>query len=187
VAPAILEVADKIMAGKFNHKPMLDTHQYKGDPGTVDVVSGIDFAEQIKTAIPKIAKQLAVYPGQLVGVLVPLRNDVEGVVNQLLSAPDLTGKVSNAMATAFDPALPIWVSTVHSAKGLEFRCVHVMAAETMAKFQEHERRVTFTAVTRAKTSLTVYHHEPLHAFFAAALAKPSAQKVTVKKLFGKTT
>lgn len=187
VAPAILEVADKIMGGKFNHEPMLDTHQYKGDPGSVEVAAGIGLTDQIKMATPKIIKQLAVYPGQFVGVLVPRRKDVELVVDQLRNAAELAGRVTNAMSREdFDPALPVWVSTVHSAKGLEFRCVHVVAAEMMAEFREHERRVAFTAVTRAKTALNIYHDQPLHAFFASALAKPNTEKITVKKLFGKS-
>lgn len=185
VAPTILEVADKIMAGKFKHEPMLETHQYKGDPGTVDVVAGIGLTDQIKTAIPKIIKQLAVYPGQVIGVLVPRRADVEKVVQQLLNAPGLAGQTTNGMSRDFDPTLPVWVSTVHSSKGLEFRCVHVVAADQFAEFREHERRVAFTAVTRAKTALTIYHDQPLHAFFASALAKPNAEKITVKQLFGK--
>ncbi len=185
VAPAVLEVADKIMAGKFDHKPMLETHQYKGDPGTVDVVSGIGLTEQIKVAIPKIIKQLAVYPSQHIGILVPYRNNVEQVVKQLLHDNELSGRITNAMSGNFDPTLPVWVSTVHSSKGLEFRCVHVVAADQLAGFQKHERRVVFTAVTRAKTALTIYHDQPLHPFFASALAKPSTEKITVKKLFGK--
>lgn len=187
IAPAILEVADKIMAGKFNHEPMLETHQYKGDPGTVDVVAGIGLTDQIKTAIQKIIKQLAVYPGQIIGILVPHREDVEKVVQQLHNFPGLAGKTTNAMSRDFDPTLPVWVSTVHSSKGLEFRCVHVVAADQFAEFREHERRVAFTAVTRAKTSLTIYHDQPLHAFFASALAKPNAEKITVKQLFGKAS
>lgn len=185
VAPAILEIADKLMAGKFDHKPMLATHQYKGDPGTVEVVPGMALAEQVKAAVPKILKQLDVYPGQIIGVLVPRREDVEAVASQLIGVDELAAKVTNAVSRDFDPALPVWVSTVHSSKGLEFRCVHVVAAETMAAFREHERRAVFTAVTRAKTSLTIYHEHPLHAFFASALAKPNTQKVTVKNLFGK--
>lgn len=187
VAPAILEVADKIMAGKFKHKPMLDTHQYKGDPGTVDVVSNIGLTDQITTAIPKIVKQLAVYPGQFIGVLVPHRKDIENVVQQLLSNAELAGQITNAMSRDFDPTLPVWVSTVHSAKGLEFRCIHLIAADLYAGFQEHERRVAFTAVTRAKTALTVYHDQPLHAFFASALAKPNTEKIAIKQLFGKAS
>lgn len=187
VAPAILEVADKIMAGKFDHKPMLETHQYKGDPGTVDVVAGIGLAEQIKTSIPKIIKQLAVYPGQIIGVLVPHRKDVGQVVELLLEADELAGQVTDAMSRDFDPTRPVWVSTVHSSKGLEFRCVHVVAADLFAGFREHERRVAFTAVTRAKTALTIYHDQALHAFFASALAKPNTEKITVKKLFGRAS
>lgn len=187
VAPAILEVADKIMAGKFSHKPMLETHQYKGDPGTVDVVSNIGLTDQIAAATPKIVKQLAMYPGQFIGVLVPHRKDIEKVVQQLLSTPALAGQITNAMAKDFDPTLPVWVSTVHSSKGLEFRCVHLIAADLFAGFHEHERRVAFTAVTRAKTALTIYHDQPLHAFFASALAKPNSEKIAIKQLFGKAS
>ncbi len=187
VAPAILEVADKIMDGKFGHTSMLATHQYKGDPGTVDRVAGLDLAEQIESAVPRIAKQLAVYPGEVIGVLVPRREDLEQIVEGLSAAPELAEQITNAMSREFDPTLPIWVSTLHSSKGLEFRCVHFMAADTVAKFREHERRLVFTGVTRAKTALTIYHDQPLHAFFASALAKPNTEKITVKKLFGKAS
>lgn len=185
VAPAILEVADKIMAGKFGHKSMLGTHQYKGDPGNVEVVASIGLADQIKALIPKIIKQLAVYPGQVIGILVPRREHIEQVVEQLITAAELAGQVTNAMSRDFDPTLPVWVSTVHSSKGLEFRCAHVVAADLFAEFHEHERRVAFMAVTRAKTALTIYHDQPLHPFFASALAKPNAEKITYKQIFGK--
>ncbi|CAB3714299.1 ATP-binding domain-containing protein [Achromobacter kerstersii] len=187
VAPAILEVADKVMAGKFGHEPMLGTHQYKGDPGNVEVVPNIQLPDQIVELIPKLVKQLAVYPGQLIGVLVPEdRSFVATLVEQLRAVPDLADQVTNAMSrTMFDPKLPVWVSTVHSAKGLEFRSAHVIAADLFPKYQKHERRVVFMAVTRAKTALTIYHDKPLHPFFASALAKPNPTKIAVKNLFGK--
>lgn len=185
VAPAILEVGDKMMAGKFGHQPMLETHQYKGDPGNVEVVGDTGLADQIKALALKIIRQLDVYPGQLIGVLVPNRKDVEQIVAQLSENPALAGRVTNAVSSDFNPALHVWVSTVHSAKGLEFRCAHVVAADLFSAFRDHERRVAFMAVTRAKTALTIYHDKPLHAFFSAALAKPQAKKVTVANLFGK--
>lgn len=185
VAPAILDVGDKMMEGKFGHQSMLETHQYKGDPGNIEVVAGVGLADQIKALALKLIRQLDVYPGQLIGVLVPHRKDVEQVVAQLSENSALAGRVTNAMSAAFNPALHVWVSTVHSAKGLEFRCAHVVAADLFAEFRDHERRVAFMAVTRAKTALTIYHDKPLHAFFAAALAKPKAKKITVANLFGK--
>lgn len=187
VAPAILEVGDKMMDGKFGHQPMLETHQYKGDPGSIEVVPGIGLDEQIKTMIPKVGKQLALYPNQIIGVLVPQKEDVPHVVAQLSADPALAGRVTNAVSSSFDSTAHVWVSTVHSAKGLEFRCAHVVAADLFRKFLDHERRVAFMAVTRAKTALTIYHDKPLHAFFAAALARPNPAKVTTRNLFGKAS
>jgi superfamily I DNA/RNA helicase len=185
VAPAILEVGDKMMKGKLGHQPMLETHQYKGDPGSYEVLAGMALDDQIKELIPKVIKQLAFYPNQIVGVLVPQNDDVARVVAQLSADPALAGRVTNAVSPAFDPALHVWVSTVHSAKGLEFRCVHILAADLFAKFRQHERRAAFMAVTRAKTSLTVYHEKPLHPFFASALAKSKSEQVKTRNLFGK--
>jgi len=89
------------------------------------------------------------------------------------------------MSREFDPKLPVWVSTVHSSKGLEYRCAHIVSADELSTFNAHERRVVFMAITRAKTTLDIYHLKPLHAFFASALAKPNADKVSIKNLFGK--
>lgn len=185
VAPAVLEVADKIMLGKLDHKSMLETHQYKGDPGDIEVESGLCLEGQIDAAVPRILKQLEVYPGQLIGVMVPRRVDVETVVKRLCADPKLVKFVTNAMSQEFDSNCAVWVSTVHSAKGLEYRCCHILGADGFAEFREHERRAVFTAVTRAKTSLTIYHEKELHAFFASSLAKKNTSKIETKNLFGK--
>ena len=185
VAPAILQIADKIMAGKFGHAPMLETHEYKGDPGDVDVTGGVSLDAQVKVLIKKVVKQLAIYPNQAIGILVPHRVRVKEIFEKLIMDPNLAGLVTNAMSRDFDPALPVWVSTVHSSKGLEYRCAHIVSADELSSFNEHERRVAFMAVTRAKTILDIYHLKPLHAFFASALAKPNADKISIKNLFGK--
>jgi ATP-dependent exoDNAse (exonuclease V) alpha subunit len=48
--------------------------------------------------------------------------------------------------------------TVHSAKGSEFRAVHLLEGEA---FKPHNRELAFTAATRAKTEVSVYHVNPL--------------------------
>jgi superfamily I DNA/RNA helicase len=185
VAPSILEVADKVMAGKFEHQEMLSTHQYTGDPGNIEVLGGIGVGDQIREMTSRLIRQLEVYPGQAIGVLVPNRKSVQEMVEQLAHIPELFGQVTNAMVSDFEPTYPIWVSTVHSAKGLEFRCVHVVTADLLAQFGKHERRVVFMAITRAKTALTIYHDRPLHPFFASAVSRPNSQAVSIKNLFGK--
>jgi superfamily I DNA/RNA helicase len=185
VAPTILEVADKVMAGKFDHQAMLSTHQYTGDPGNVEVLGGIGVEDQLREVTSRLIRQLEIYPGQVIGVLVPHRANVQEVADRLAEMPALSGQVTNALFNDFDPSRPIWVSTVHSAKGLEFRCVHVITADLVADFKKHERRVVFMAITRAKTALTIYHEHPLHPFFASAVARPNFQAVSIKNLFGK--
>ena len=71
---------------------------------------------------------------------------------------------------SFDPERRIVVSTLHSSKGTEFRCVHLVAADN---FPYYTREKAFTAVTRAKTTLDVYHSEPLEGALEAALATPA--------------
>jgi len=188
VGKKILAVADKIMEGKFGHEPMLPTSQYKEDemPSTVEVVGGIPLQKQVEQAAERLTLQLKAYPGEQLGVLVPRRKeDLPKVWDLLSSHPGVKDKITNAHGDEFDPAKPIWVTSVHSSKGLEFRSVHLLCADTVSKFYDHARRVAFTAVTRAKTALIIYHNEELLPFFASALAQKTTGKIPLKQLFGK--
>lgn len=183
--PAILEVADKIMDGKFDHAPMLPTQQYRGDKSTVDTAC-MPLNDQLVDLRKRLLLQLGAFPNELIGVLTPRGYELNFIFDALNSDAALVGKFTNAHdRKAFDPDKPIWVSKVHSSKGLEFRCVHLISAEMVAKFHDHARRLAFTAVTRAKTSLAIYHEEELLPFFSAALAKPSKEKIKMSMLFGK--
>lgn len=183
----IIAVADKIMDGKFDHIPMLDTSQYseESQKSTVEVEDPCPLEDQIDKAIDRLSKQLRVYPNELLGVLVPRKDELAKVWDRIRFAPALAGKVTNTKSRDFDPSCPIWVTTIHSAKGLEFRCVHVLSSERIDRFNERARRLAFTAVTRAKTALVVYHHEDLLPFFSAALRPGSAARVSRSQLFGK--
>ncbi|MBX9722857.1 MAG: ATP-dependent helicase [Candidatus Obscuribacterales bacterium] len=50
----------------------------------------------------------------------------------------------------------IHVITIHSAKGTEFRAVHLYATEELANHPLHRTRIAYTAITRAKTTLSAY-------------------------------
>jgi len=54
----------------------------------------------------------------------------------------------------FGPNSLIRVMTIASAKGSEFRAVHILGAEG---FRTNRRELAFTGVTRAKTEVTLYH------------------------------
>ena len=56
----------------------------------------------------------------------------------------------------FDLTIPIHVLTIHSAKGAEFRAVHLFGTEELTNYPLNRRRLGFTAITRAKTALNAY-------------------------------
>lgn len=69
----------------------------------------------------------------------------------------------------FDHNRPIILTTLHSAKGLEFRALHIAALDCVKRFGK-QRNMCFTAVTRAKTALCVYHTKELPGYFEQAYA-----------------
>ena len=147
-------------------------------PSTVDVFGGIDLPTQVAEAIPRIKVQMQAYPGEMIGIFCPRAAELSEVA-KLLSTSDIAGDIQVQRAGAYDailPDRPIIVTTVQGAKGLEFRAVHVFAAEMLKRYPT-QRNLTYTAVTRAKTTLVVYHNAGLAGYFekglrACAIATP---------------
>lgn len=187
VGRKIIELADRLMEGKLGHVPMLPTAQYNEDdlPSTVDLEGPMPLQKQVEKAVERLILQLKAYPNQKLGVLVPRKAELSPVMAMLRAVPALENKITAASSRDFDPALPIWVTTVHSAKGLEFRNVHLLTADLIANFNAFSRRLAFTAVTRAKTSLVIYFDDELPPFLAAALAKERKSKISLRTLLGK--
>src|ERR1700730_18454828 len=61
------------------------------------------------------------------------------------------------------------VTTVHGAKGLEFRALHLLGMDRIVKFPS-QKRMSYTAVTRCKTSLRIYHKSGLPGYLEKGLA-----------------
>lgn len=184
----ILAVADRLMHGKLGHQPMLDTSQYNEShlPSTVEHHETIQIDKQIQMAIDRLINQLKAYPNETLGILVPRKQELNYIWEKLSTHPQLSDKVTNAHLDSFNTDSPIWISTIHSAKGLEFRAVHLLTAEFIANYTKHSRRLAFTAITRAKTALVIYSENPLPPFFSAALASKAPNKIKIGQLFGKT-
>lgn len=147
-------------------------------PSTVDVLGGIDLPTQLAEAISRIKVQMQAYPGEMIGILCPRAAELSEVV-ELLSKSEIAEDIQIQRAGAYDVILadrPVIVTTVQGAKGLEFRAVHIVAGEMLKRYQT-QRNLTYTAVTRAKTTLVVYHNAGLAGYFekglnACAIAKP---------------
>lgn len=139
-------------------------------PSTVDVFPGLTLEEQLTRLVPRIENQLLAYPGEMIGVLCPRVDDLDTVRDQLAASP-LSGDIHvqrTGAYSSFSPDRLVVLTTTMGAKGLEFRAVHMLAADNLKRFPT-QRNLTYTAVTRTKTSLSVYHEANLAGYFEKGL------------------
>jgi superfamily I DNA and RNA helicase len=113
---------------------------------------------------------LRAYPDEWIGVIAP-RNAILDEFQQFVSGtrlePLLT--VHRDGDRSFDTDRPIVAMTAHSAKGTEFRAVHILGAEAFAPW--YTREIGFTVVTRAKTAVDCYYTGSVDGSLIAALTE----------------
>ena len=156
-------------------------------PSTVEVVGRLAIEDQVSEAVKRIKTQLQAYPSEMIGVLCPRSEDLKVVAGLILNS-DIAGDTQIQRAGAYTTMVSgrqVVVTTVQGAKGLEFRAVHLIAADKLKRYAR-QRNLTYTAVTRAKTTLVVYHQESLSGYFekglqACEIAKPA--EPSLKDLF----
>jgi superfamily I DNA and RNA helicase len=76
---------------------------------------------------------------------------------------------STAGYHSFDAEKRVVITTIHGAKGLEFRALHLLAMDNITKFKT-QKNMAFTAVSRAKTSLTIYSGKELPGYLQKGLS-----------------
>jgi superfamily I DNA/RNA helicase len=185
----ICRVADEVAKKLSGYKSLAQTCNYDeiANPSTVDYSQCDSIEEQARLILSRIGTQLATFPGQLLGILCPKRESMYAIWNAVKLSDHASAAflLHGSSADTFPPHGRIVVSTFHAAKGLEFRALHLAACDELKSFKNN-RRMTFTAVTRAKTALSVYHTGPIHPYFDAALRslEPAPALPSLDDLFG---
>jgi superfamily I DNA/RNA helicase len=140
-------------------------------PSTVISRGNLTISAQVVAAVPDITTQLRAYPDGMIGVLSPRHEELDQVWTELSSSTlaDQTQlqRYSDGYAP-FDLDRRIVVTTAHGAKGLEFRALHLFGMDKISKFRL-QRNIAYTAVTRAKTSLAIYHEDSLPGYVETGL------------------
>jgi superfamily I DNA/RNA helicase len=157
----ICKFADKIMEGKGIYQPLEPTSNYDEDlrPSRVQVYKCLDINDECEKIIGEVKTQMQAYPNELIGIICPKREELMQfwkLISQSPIAPFCILQDYESGYMSFDEKRPIIICTLHSAKGLEFRAVHLAACETFKSFDTN-RSMTFTGITRAKTSLSLYY------------------------------
>jgi superfamily I DNA/RNA helicase len=139
-------------------------------PSSVGVHKFASKEDQMRAIVSRIETQLRAYPDEWIGVLTfknSTLDEFEGFVSQSKLAGQLT--VHRDGEREFDPNRPIVAMTIHSAKGTEFRAVHILAADEFGGW--YSREIGFTAITRAKTAVDCYFSGDIDGSLLAALSE----------------
>lgn len=173
-------VADALFANSATVPSIYPTAHYNEEqmPSSVSKFVCADFPEQVKRIIEEVGVQLRAYPDELIGILFPKNSEVDAFCTTVKAHPEIAKVLYRVKDEegVWSDATRLVASTIHSAKGLEFRAVHVGCCESIrATGQEKQKNLAFTAVTRAKTSLRLYWTGRVPPYLTDALQKADAE------------
>lgn len=155
-------------------------------PSTVQCFGELSLDEQIEKALDAIPDQLTAYSDEYIGVLCPRKEELDAVGEALLASTigDQV-HVQHGDYESLSTDRRVVVTTIHGAKGLEFRAGHIISADLVKKFRL-QKKMAYTAVTRCKTSLAVYHQNDLPGYFENGLQACSGptKEPNLDDLFG---
>lgn len=175
IGHAVCKVADKIIP-PANEDLLLEKFcNYKESDfeSSAELQEFTDREEQFNEMYKNIQTQLKAYPGASIGILASTNNTIMELRERFSSTPlatDIAYHDLNDIENSFSSGKRIHVLTAHSAKGTEFRAVHIFGIEEF-KYPRHKRELIYTAVTRAKTSLNGYKTGKVLAYIESAFAK----------------
>ena len=157
-------------------------------PSTVTGHSCDNLEEEIDMVFSKLDDQLKAYPGEVLGIVSPSRKAIQRVWERVEESDfrAIASFQGGEHNLSFDANVRICVSTLHAAKGLEFRALHVVSCGDF-RGRPLPRALAFTAITRAKTTLDLYYSTPLLGFIDQALSSlvPRKELPGISDLFGK--
>lgn len=185
----ICKVADALGRDSTGYIPLLPTSRYNetAKPSSVEHIRSKDLQKQVQRIVEKLSIQLKAYPDELLGVLCPRSEDVDEVWQLISQSPlrKMCMLQKGGDHSAFLSDKPIIVGTFHSAKGVEFRALHLAACESLKRFRL-QRNIAYMAVTRCKTTLSIHYSDDLPGYFERALAhlEPSRDLPKIKDVFG---
>ncbi|MFS4583666.1 ATP-binding domain-containing protein [Phaeobacter sp. C3_T13_0] len=184
----ICRVADGIQGQVDSEDGLEARSNYDEDayPSTVKAISGASLDNQVEAAIEEIKTQLQAYPDEYIGVLCPRAQELSEVSQALLQSE--IAEHIHVQHGDYEPQTldrRVIVTTIHGAKGLEFRAGHVLGTDLVKNFRL-QRKMSYTAVTRCKTSLSVYHNRDLPGYFESGIQACGAppKEPTIDDLFG---
>ena len=177
IGTAIADVADKVFQPADGTDRLRVNCNYREDElqSRAELLEFANRQDQFEAMYKNIELQLRSYPGEGLGIIVP-RTFMINEIRQLFDKTPLAQGVAyhehdaDVAEHSFSSGKLIHVIVLKSAKGTEFRAVHLYGLEEL-QYPQHRRELLFTAITRAKTSLTGYYTGQILGTVSTAFAK----------------
>ncbi|RCK40083.1 UvrD-helicase domain-containing protein [Thalassospira xiamenensis] len=155
----ICSYADQIYPRAEGAAPLMDGCNYDEGlrPSSVTIVSSQSREESYAECIRRIKAQVRYISDEPIAIVTCRSATRDQFWEVLRTDPELSGRSiiqRSSQYTGFGPESQIRLMTIHSAKGSECRAVHILDADC---FYDGNKELAFTAVTRAKTEVLVYH------------------------------
>jgi superfamily I DNA/RNA helicase len=178
IGTAIADVADKALQPNKDTDRLRANCNYKEDEqqSRAELLEFPDRQAQFDTMYRTIDRQLRSYPGEGIGIIVPLTrmvNELREMFDRTPLGPTIAYHNDESDQHSFQSGKLIHVIVLKSSKGTEFRAVHLFGLEEL-QYPQNRRELLFTAITRAKTALTGYHTGKVLASVSTAFAKLQA-------------
>ncbi len=184
----ICELSDRLRKDESSTPPMTPTCNYKDSAqSSVTWTTHASLQDQCDKVVEALATQIVAYPNEVIAVLCPRKEAVKTAIGALSGKGLQVSSNFAELALSESSNSKIFVSTIHSAKGLEFRAVHLVGIEGLMGMP-HSRGLAFTGVTRAKTSLSLYHTGRIQGFLEQAFQDmygETKKDVSLSEAFGK--
>ena len=166
-----------VAEGISNERDYATTSRYDEErlPSRVYLRGFGSVERQVEATVVELRAQIRSYPGELLGVMVPHRDERNATIELLRESEieeycQFQTRVEGYSGLEEDK--PVVVSSVHGAKGLEYRAVHIVGLEGLGRFPAaKQRNIAYTAVTRAKTTLHGYYTGAIPSWLRSAFMR----------------
>jgi superfamily I DNA/RNA helicase len=178
IGQKIARVADRLIPPKGGQPTLEETCNYnpKAQGESSAEMHECDTRdEQFDRMLELIMVQLDAFKDEMIGVFCGKRETLSEL-RQRFDATDIGDKVcvhGVDHGASFESTRRIHVLTIHSAKGTEFRAVHLYGTEELRTFPLNRRQIGFTAITRAKTALNAFRTGDTNKPLENAFSQPS--------------
>lgn len=136
-------------------------YREKERPSSVVLVESPTFNDQLQEIVDNVRPQFLLYPDERIGVLFPKKE-------QVLEFKEYAKTIFSS-----DELDRLRMYTLHAAKGWEFVAVHIGACETLPRMGPIQKRLIYTGILRAKTSVHLYCSGRVPGYLDSALGRLS--------------